>query len=81
MNFLTGYKTIIIGALMLLAGCATIAYMPDPNMKYLGGLAAAQGLGMIFLRLGINSGKVDDAKLIDSIVGEMQRWAKKASKQ
>lgn len=69
MNFLAGYKTFIIGALMLIGGVAAAVLIPETTIKGLGVLCAVQGAGMITLRLGIGD-KVDEAKLVDAIVAK-----------
>ena len=76
MNFLTGYKTFIVGVLMMLGGIAAAVFIPDLTIKGLGVLAAVNGLGMITMRLGIGE-KVDEQKLVDAIVDKCEGALKK----
>jgi hypothetical protein len=66
-SFLTGYKTFIIGAVMVIGGILAAVYLPDVELKGLGILAAVQGLGMITLRLGIGE-KIDEAKIVNDLI-------------
>ena len=76
MSFLTGYKTIIIGALMFIGGVAAAVLIPEATLKGLGVLAAVNGLGMITMRLGIGD-KVDEQKLADTIIDKCEGALKK----
>jgi hypothetical protein len=66
-SFLTGYRTFIIGAVMVIGGILAAVYLPDVELKGLGILAAVQGLGMITLRLGIGE-KIDEAKIVNDLI-------------
>lgn len=56
MNFLDGYKTYAIGALMLLVGFAQLAGIDVPMFgDYSGAQLVMEALAIMFLRRGIKS--------------------------
>lgn len=55
MDFLSGYKTYVVGAVLVLVGVLGIFGVAVPGFEGDAGLMIANGLGMIFLRSGVKS--------------------------
>jgi hypothetical protein len=60
MDFLTGYKTYIIGFIMLLAGLCQVLGVPLALDAHSAGQLLLEGAAIVFLRKGIKTDTSDD---------------------